>query len=197
VYAYRTSGGESISVASANHQYPERTFTTVRHMGDCRWQAKSDVIKEHTDIRNLCSQPGSFTQLSQSREIEFYGAKDGAEQVCEPPSLQHAVGETPGTISNSVCKDDTSASKFERTYVGLEQVTVGGVNIEVAHIKIRSVLSGRTEGTAFDELWFLPTNGLTVRWDRTVNTLADAAFGAKVRYEEQASFLLESLTPAT
>jgi hypothetical protein len=38
---------------------------------------------------------------------------------------------------------------------------------------------------------------MVVQWVRSVDTDANAAFGAHVRYTENASFLLESLKPAT
>ena len=43
----------------------------------------------------------------------------------------------------------------------------------------------------------LPQTALVLRWDRTVDTMANAAFGADVHYQEQATFLLESLTPTS
>ena len=52
-------------------------------------------------------------------------------------------------------------------------------------------------GTANEDMWIAPQTGMTLRWVRAVDTLADAAFGARVRYTENASFYLESLTPRT
>jgi hypothetical protein len=59
---------------------------------------------------------------------------------------------------------------------------------------MNGTMTGRVRGTSTDELWLTPDTGMTLRWDRTVDTLANA-FGSEIRYKEDASFLLESLKP--
>jgi hypothetical protein len=75
-------------------------------------------------------------------------------------------------------------------------VTLGGVPVEVVKIRIAGTMTGRVRGTSTDVLTLVAATGLPVRWERTVDTLADA-FGASVRYVEQAQFDLVSLTPQT
>ncbi|MBV8160437.1 MAG: hypothetical protein JO265_05895, partial [Acidimicrobiia bacterium] len=99
---------------------------------------------------------------------------------------------TVGTCTAS----DGSAARIEATYLGHEPVQVGGASVDAVHLHLHSTLTGRAQGTADEQFWLLPQNGLVLRWDRSVDTMADAAFGANVHYQEHASFLLESLTPA-
>ena len=149
-------------------------------------------------MRVLCSRPSELLQLSQSREVEFFGARDGATMTCDPLLVLHATTEAAGLTHRTTCRgDDGSAALLERTVRGRETIAVGGRQVEVVRVSIDTKLTGRTTGSAHDELWLLATNGLTVRWDRQVDTVADAAFGARVRYREDASFVLESLEPAT
>lgn len=156
VYTYRTSGGESISVAGTRHRYPERTYGSVRHRAGCGWEMENQVIEEHTDHRVLCSEPGRVLQLQQSRDGQ---------------------------------------AMMTRTYLGRGTIDVGGRPVEVEHIRIEGRFTGKATGRSLDDLLLLPDNALTVRWKRMVDTKADAAFGAQVRYEEQADFVLESLEP--
>jgi hypothetical protein len=198
VYGYRTTGGDSISLGGASHQYPSETFATVRRTGGCRWTARNDVIKEHVDTRTFCGEPGHLFQLSQRRDVEFFGQRDGMELTCSPPQVLHATGEAPGAVVDSTCSDGQGeTARTERTLVGTERLVVGGTAVDVVHLKMHSAFNGRATGMADDELWVSAVNGLTVRWVRSVDTLADSSFGAKVRYQEQASFDLESLTPRT
>jgi hypothetical protein len=195
VYGYRTKGGESVSMFNAKHTYPEHTFATVRHLGGCKWEHRNEVLEEHVDTRELCGKTGSITQLLQSRQVTFFGKTDGATLRCEPATLIHRVGETPGAVTTSRCTDGKGGNAaLTRTFVGTEKLTIGGRAVQAIKVNIEGRMTGRVEGESFDTLWLHPLTGMTLRWDRMVDTLA-TAFGAKVRYQEKASFVLESLEP--
>lgn len=195
VYAYATTGGESISVAGASHAYPSETYASVRHLGGCRWQNENDVIKEHVDTRTLCGEPGRFSQLAQGRQVTFYGKTDGGNFTCSPPLVEHEMAAAPGTTLTGACADSSTTATIAVTYVGREQRVVGGTAVDAVHLQVHSTMSGRVRGTEDEQFWILSTNGLVLQWDRSIDTLADAAFGANVRYQEHATFVLESLTP--
>ena len=195
VYTYRTSGGEEISTAGAEHSYPERTYASVRRGDGCVWEIESDVIEEHRDHREMCSDGTSSQQLSQTREVEFFGQRDGFTMVCRPPAVLEQAGEPVGAVTEATCTDEGITSHLVRTFVGMETMTIGGRDVAVRHIRIRGDFSGRATGYAEEEHWTIPGSGLTARWKRMVDTTADAAFGARVRYQENADFVLESLEP--
>jgi hypothetical protein len=199
VYAYRASGGEKISVFGASHQYPERVYATVRHLGGCRWEHRNDVIEEHVDRRELCNEGGAHLQLGQAREVEFFGKRDGGNMRCDPPALQHATKDAPGATSTAKCVDAKTGDHATvlRTFLGLQSLSIDGRSVEAVHYEVESTFTGHATGTSVDRLWVLPETGMTLRWDRTVDTMANASFGAEVRYQEEASFVLESLQPAT
>jgi hypothetical protein len=87
-------------------------------------------------------------------------------------------------------------AKITRTFVGTERIVVGGESIRTIHLSVVGTFTGRATGTSHEELWLVPETGMTVRWDRKVDTNADSVFG-KVHYTENASFVLTSLVPAT
>jgi hypothetical protein len=197
VYSYRTSGGESITVLGAHHDYPTTTYAAVHRTGGCGWQIRAEVVKEHVDERTMCSQADGLLQLGQTRQVEFFGNRDGGSYTCAPPQVQFTVGDAPGGTSSADCADaDGGAAHLVRTFLGASQVTVGGVAVEVVRIRIDGTITGRARGTSSDTLTLVAGTGLPVRWERSVDTVADA-FGASVRYVEHATFDLTSLTPQT
>jgi hypothetical protein len=191
VYSYRTSGGEQINILNSGHSYPAVTYATVRHEGAC-WQIENDVVQEHTDKRDFCG----FAEQDQSRTITFFGATDGLKYICAPPFVVAVPGEPAGIAHNGVCADSAGDGAHLRAVdQGLEHITVGGVPVTVVHIVIDSVLTGRAVGSSHDDLLLVATTGMTVSWHRTVDTVADAAFGAKAHYTENATFDLIAMTP--
>ena len=117
--------------------------------------------------------------------------------VCQPFQVQHDIADQPGARTSVDCADASGRDRvrIDRTFIGLERLTVAGAAVDVVHVKLHSTLSGRTRGVADDELWVLGDSGLVVKWVRSVDTDADSAFG-RVRYRETAPFVLELLTPA-
>jgi hypothetical protein len=196
VYAYRTTGGEQVSLFGAHHDYPERTFATVRHLGGCRWEARNDVVAEHIDIRTLCNDEGSFLQLRQERRVTFFGKQDGAAMDCEPPLTLYTSGDATGTRTSTVCSDgEGSDVRLDSVLLGIEDIVIGGERVRAVHVRDDGTCTGRVNGTSMDELWLDFRTGMTLKWNRTVDTLATAFGGAKVRYTEEATFVLESLQP--
>ena len=195
VYAYRTTGGESISVTGASHHYPARTFASVHYLDGCNWEIRNDVIKEHVDRRVLCSQYETLTQLVQERQVEFFGQRDGMTVPCDPPALLAKTGEAMSAVTTADCRTDDLSVRIRRTVAGYGDMPVGGRDVPTVHIVIDATFSGRADGTAHEDLWIARDTGMTLRWQRSVDTVADAAFGAKVRYQENATFVLESIVP--
>jgi len=197
VYAYRTTGGDRVSVAGASHDYPDETYATVRHLDGCKWFVRNDVVEEHVDERTMCSGVDTVTQLSQARWVTFFGKRDGMELACDPPIVVGVSRGLPMPVSESVCSGGGTDARMRRTLVGRERVDVGGTVVDALRIVLDGEFSGKATGRSRDELWVAEADGMTLRWDRMVDTMADAAFGAEVRYQEQASFVLTSLTPRT
>ena len=197
VYAYRTRGGERISLFGAHHDYPARTYATIRHLGGCRWEARNDVVDEHSDIRTLCNDDRSFLQLVQERRVEFFGKRDGARMPCEPPLTLYTAGDANGTRTATNCSDaDGNTVHIRSVLLGVDNVKIGGKTVRAIHVRDDGTITGpKMHGTSMDELWLHPETGVTLQWHRAVDTIANAFGGAKVRYTENATFVLESLKP--
>jgi len=197
VYTYRTTGSERISLASAQHKYPERTYATVRHGSGCNWQFRNEVVKEHVDILQICSQPGRLTQVEQRRDVTFFGQTEGGSARCDPALVLHGADLAPGHRIETTCaSSDGSSFVLTRTFRGHDQRRIGGRTIDVVVVDLESIMTGKKRGRSADTLWLAADSGLLVRWERMVDTVADTAYGASVHYTEEASFELESLTPS-
>ncbi len=196
VYTYRATGGEQVSILGANHKYPEHVYAAVRHLDGCSWEHRNEVIKEHVDMRVWCSQAGQLTQLQQSREVEFFGQRDGSSASCSPPMVIHKVGDGPGTTYEGECSGEATTAKIRRKIVDDKDFVVGGKTVEAIHLRIESTFRGMATGTSNEDVWLDAATGMTLRWDRAVDTNANSAFG-NVHYTEDASFTLESLVPTT
>jgi len=197
VYTYRTVGSERISLASAKHQYPERTYATVRHGTGCEWQYRNEVVKEHVDMLQICSQPGRLTQVEQRRDVTFFGQTEGGSARCDPALVLHGADLAPGHRIETTCaSSDGSSFVLTRTFRGHDQRRIGGRTIDVVVVDLESIMTGKKRGRSADTLWLAADSGLLVGWERMVDTVADTAYGASVHYTEEASFELESLTPS-
>ena len=195
VYAYAAKGRESISILGAHHDYPDEVFATVRHLDGCRWEHQNQVIEEHVDTRILCSESGRYKQIQQMRSIEFFGKREAPVLRCEPAQVHHAIEDEPGAKTTAHCTDgEGTEATIVRTFEGIRKLDVGDQVVEAVKFSLHSLMSGKTNGTADDHLWIHPKTGMTLRWDRQVDTMA-TAYGAQVHYLEDASFVLKSLDP--
>jgi hypothetical protein len=198
VYTYRTSGGESVSIAGAHHDYPSESTATVRHLGGCRWHVEFNVIEEHKDILDLCSRTDEFSQSSQARWVSFFGKRDGQEFTFSPPALVSDATEPVGARSEATGKGDQRGDvHLVRTYLGRESISIDGRTVETVRLHIAGTATGKQRGSSVDDLWLDPMSGMPIRWERSVDAIADATFGARVHYKENAKFNLVSLRPRT
>jgi hypothetical protein len=197
VYAYATEGGESISLLGSSHSYPGVTYGVVRHLGGCAWEITSEVVKEHRDRRELCNEPARILQPSQQRSVEFLGTREGMPYVCSPALVLHEVGQAPGSRATATCNDgDGTTAELEAVFLGTGQETVGGQVVDVIKIRLDATFSGAARGTSTDDYTLVASTGLPVRVVRTLDSITNA-LGNDVRYRESATFVLQSLTPAT
>lgn len=194
VYSYATTGSERINLG-ASHTYPDETHAIVRHTGGCGWEVEHRVIEEHVDQHERCTTADAVSVVADGRDVEFFGQRDGLTYSCDPPV--RALSDAPaGTVTTGSCpsEDGSSVAAYEVRFVGIEQVEVGGQDVRTAHLHVEFVMTGDARGTSTADFWVQPDTGLIVRQHRVVDTYARAAWG-DVRYQEEATFHLLSLTP--
>ncbi|MBV9932948.1 MAG: hypothetical protein JO367_01480, partial [Actinobacteria bacterium] len=186
VYAYVTSGSDSISIGS-KHQYPAETFAVLQRGDGCNWQVDHHVVDQHVDHIKRCGRPGNLMRVADASRVTFFGQTDGLEYVCDPP--------VPMIGDDATCAAaDGSAAKYHAAVIDRPVVNVGGVNRDAIHILLTVTMTGRARGHASNQLWLDAATGMILHQIRDVDTQAHAAFG-DVRYTEHAEFVLESMTP--
>src|SRR2546423_13403934 len=101
-----------------------------------------------------------------------------------------------GLASDCVCRGADSDMRTRIIRLARSTLSVDGAAVQVEHVLIESVISGRAHGSSRVEQWWLPASGLLVREVRAVSTTAHQ-FGATVDYKERATFQLRALVPQT
>lgn len=197
VYSYATSGSERIDLAGASHTYPEETYAIVRRGDGCRWSVEHRVIEEHVDLREMCTTADDVSLLVDERHVTFFGQTDGVRYVCDPPA-SFGMRSPEGSRAEGTCVGDDGDTEvaYVGQVLGTEVIDVGGVDVEAVRVHIDFTMTGTVRGTATADRWLHPETGLDLRLDRTTDTRARSAWG-DIRYQEQASFRLLSLTPRT
>ena len=181
-------------MGGARHDYPERTFATVRRQDGCRWEVRHEILKEHKERGVRCSEPGRLLDLEDSTEIVFFGQTNSSTFRCDPPQVVARVGDQPGAASTTTCRSDQDQATITTTFVGRERLVIGGVAVEALRVVSDGVVSGRATGTSRHESWIHPDTGLLLKAVRKTSSRANA-FGSTVDYREDATFELERLEP--
>jgi hypothetical protein len=194
VYSYRARGFEQVSMGGARHDYPERTYATVRQQGGCRWEMRHEILKEHVEHGVRCSEPGRVLDFEDSTDIVFFGQKNSSTFRCDPPQILARVGDQPGAATTTTCRSAEDQATITTRFVGRERLTIGGVAVDALHITSDGTVSGRATGTSHFDSWIHPDTGLLLKNVRTTTSRANA-FGSTVDYREDASFELERLEP--
>ena len=197
VYRYQTTGGEQVSILGASHKYPSETYASVHRGSGCQWGMEFDVVQEHIDRRTQCSQSGSLLQLDQSRSVSFFGVTQASDYTFTPAQLMVQVGEAAGSGRDSFCSGSMGTAKLRVTDLGHQTVMIGGQTVDIVHVVVDGVLSGKARGKTHDDQLVDAKTGMIVSWSRWVDSYADTSFGTNVHYTEQASFVLESMIPTT
>jgi hypothetical protein len=129
--------------------------------------------------------------------VTFFGTTDGASMRCTPAQVQYVLGDPAGAREVSSCSDGKGAdAAMTRTVLRYGTATIGGVAVDTVTYRVDGTMTGRVRGTSMDLYTVVQATGLPVHMERTVDTVADA-FGTSIRYHEQATFDLVSLTPQT
>ena len=197
VYVYDTTGGESISMFGARHDYPAQSYASVHRLAGGAWQMDVTVVKEHVDHYTFGAEPGRDVESAQGREVTFFGQTDGATYSADPPALLADAAAVPGSATEAVFRGaDGSTARSRIVSVGRQEISVGGTAVDTYAITLDSVMSGKASGSEHDQVWLDPTTGLIVKLHRDIDTQAHAVFG-NVRYIEHATFSLHSRTPNT
>jgi len=194
VYTYRTTGGERISFGGGHHDYPERTYASVKAQRGCVWRLEHTIIAEHTEERSFCTRSAMVALVTETVAITFFGHTDGGTYRCEPPLPFGDGARRAGSSLRVTCANGEERVDSTVRFLAPEAITVGDTVVRALRVTIDGVVSGRATGTSHSDVWVHPVTGMLLKLSRVVHSESEA-FGTTVSYDEEATFVLASLRP--
>lgn len=204
VYRYRASGTEKLSVASTEQQWGPTMPATVTHRSNGCWSLRVEYSTNHWQEQRYCPDASTLLDVGgkvfQKFDFGAFSVTDTSVFTCDPPSEVIRVGAAPGDgwaascTGRSTDRDTEVTSAGTNTFVGVEDVDVGGTTVRAFHYRLQRTLSGDQTGTEDTHDWYASTTGLLVRSTRNTRVASPSPLG-DVIYTEQGEFRLTSLTP--
>jgi hypothetical protein len=193
VYPLATAGTESVdALGGAQHRYPARTGLTVRRVG-CGVELRWDGLSTRHTVWTLCASPEGWQLRTSDQTHAFFGQSDRTVYDCgTTPLVPNAAA--PGTTWPLRCRSAKDRQLGTVTFVGSDDVAVGGKTIRAAHVRVVGDISGGDSGRDTSDWWFDPATALPVRIELTSRSSRKLLIG-RVNYREDAKLLLLSGTP--
>lgn len=190
VYRYTTRGSESVKspVFGATHDYGG-VSTIVLSAGRCGERERWQVLAGRWSEAEACATAHGEGTATVTEFHEFFGTGQEDSFRCHsaPVSTQPAAH-----FSSSCESDDSSISSTSRI-IGVEPITVGGESFDTTHLETRSVLEGKTSGSAQRDEWRRRSDGLLLR--RSAESEGDTSTAGGSHYSEKYTIELVSTTP--
>lgn len=205
VYTYEATGTEELSILGTTQQWGPTMPATVTRQDDGCWTLRIDFSTNHWSEDRYCPAgerllgPGSRGYQG----FDFGAAVIGETSVftCEPPTEVIRVAAQPGDSWPASC-DGTSesgttsvTSSGTNTFIGIEELTIGGRRIAALHYREDRQLAGSQNGEGSTDNWYSVTDGMLLQ-SRRFNTVTSPSPIGDVVYEESGEFTLISLEPS-
>jgi hypothetical protein len=199
-YTYAGSGRESVTaLGGSEHVFPREiaVVVTLDPEDDCAWTSNVVYVKQHIEARRFCTRDGEVVDLGFTREIEFFNQLQETVYECGDDAVRLRPDAKPGDTWTWTCTQDgkESSSAYTATFIGTEQLSVGGEQVEAFHTKVASKQTGDTVGSDTSEFW-LAESGLPLRFTADLQVTTKSVLGETV-FREQLDYALTSLVPAT
>jgi hypothetical protein len=206
VYTAEGSGRAEISFPPNSQQDGAIMPASLEWLADGCWRWRITYNEAHWHEVDLCP-VGDDLVLTGQRNLQGWDfgtttVENRAEFTCEPPSPVVAAGAPPGTTFEHRCTGINTAAPGESiatgpaVVVGVETLTIGGVEVETIHQSQRREMSGGQQGVDQEEWWFAADTGLPVRVERTITLSTSSPIGS-IDYAELGWWQLTSLEPRT
>jgi hypothetical protein len=192
VYAYRASGGETLSIGGAHHDYPSEVFAIVRHTA-CGYRLEMQVLQEHVDTTEVCLDGARLLLKSFDQRLTFFGQTDSGGWACSPPVVLVDRAAGAGSVQQADCTASPLKASGRATYVRPEPTAVDGTTVEGALVEWRWTASGDATGGGFAR-WVFDDAGLPLRIQREHSTKSQSVLGPAT-HAESATFVLQSRSP--
>jgi hypothetical protein len=191
VYRYRTTGYERIDRYGVERPYPAETVRVISWRGGCRWRETVAVFTEHVETYDFCADGRDADEFATSTSLTYFLVPGVQRFACAPVGRRLLSGRRPGATRTWRCVEGASTAVTTTVYVGPETVRTGAGPVAARHLRLLTALTGRSAGGALRDLW-LDADGLVVKEERQVSLEVRSGFVGRLRYREEASFLLDA-----
>lgn len=204
LYLYRGEGTDRIDKPPKEQSQGPDMPATVTHRPDGCWTLRLDYSSNHWQSWGYCPRDDGGLdevdgQVWSRWDFVAFQTESTTDYDCESsPTI--VPGQQPGDSWEQIChgsggpsnEASTTTSRF--TYVGVEQVDVGGRTVDAHHYRRESTMTGGERGRESGSVWFAADNGLPLRSERELELRTSSVIG-DVLYTERNSYQLTSLDP--
>jgi hypothetical protein len=205
VYTLTGSGTEQLSFQLGGQAMGPEMPATVTWQGDDCWELRVEFNANHTqswvycvDGARMVDRGGSITQRF---DLVVAQVDSRSTSVCDPPAPTTERDATPGAVWAQRCTIETegqgrTSMTGPLTFVGTEEVDVGGTAVLASHTVSERNYEGAQRGRGRIENWYEVDTGFPVRSRWTLSITSGSPIG-DVTYTESGEWSLSSLTPRT
>jgi len=197
VFAYRSTGGESLSLLDQSRSFPSRTDMVVASGSGA--SAGCSVVEwvplvQHTETTTACPAPGHAQRVSDLVTFEQISGTT-TTTVVDCPATAYLIPPlaVPGTRWSATCHQVSPAENVALTGEVLPPATidVDGTPLQTLHVRLTLQFAGAVSGTSPTDYWISVSKGLIVRQLESAQVTQGG-----VHYTEHMDVQLSSLTPA-
>ena len=203
VYTYDATGSERLSVLATAQEWGPTMPATVTHSEDGCWTFRLDYNTNHWREQVMCPEEGRLVERTSSGYQAFdFGVlvENTTVSNCDPPDLVLRLDAEAGDRWPTHCEGSseeqgtTIVSDGTNTFVGVEELEIGGRTVRALHQRLQRTLSGDQNGTQDDHIWYAEADGLLLRAELSIRAESPSPVGT-VTYTESGEFQLTSLEP--
>ncbi len=204
IYRYRGEGTEHLDTPPLTQtQGPEIPGTVTHLEGQC-WSLRVDYSTKHWQSWDYCPTGTTLTETAgeffQQLDLVVTTIDTSSSYTCDPPVDAIRATQEAGDQWTQECRGTSTGTEGEvvssgpYTFVGPQDLDIGGTKVPALHYhRVRNLTGGQT-GTEDINLWFDAETGLPLRNERNITVHSSSLIGG-VTYEETGSFQLESMIP--
>lgn len=205
VYEYTARGTENLSFLNTTQQWGPNVPATITFDDRGCWAITIDQSTNHTRRLDFCPKGRQLLETGGMVVQGFdFGFKvvEKSVFVCDPPGVALDLDAKPGATWNQSCDgrsesgNTNTTSAGTDTFVGEEDLTIGGTVVKALHYKLLRTITGSQKGDEETNRWYTPTDGLLLKYtaDTRITSPAPPPIG-DIIYVEKGEMTLTSLTP--
>jgi hypothetical protein len=204
VYLYEGEGTENTSFPPLTEDQGPTMPSTITPDGEGCWRFRIDYNSHHWQDWRYCGDPSGIVSTGGTtfarREVGTFNADNTSTFTCSENETMLWAGMAVGESREGACTGTSdlmggsTTSRTRTTYVGDEDIDVGGQTVRARHLRYDNEISGSQEGSEQAHWWVDPLTMLPIRLERDLSV--DTTLGTlRITYTEVTSLELTSLTP--